>query len=179
MNRLLVALTVSLVQILGADPAASSPASVCLSISASNEAPDVNATDPWTGDRTLYIWTRPCIVLSGGSVLGFVGSLEVVGVNPREAVANLGTAAAPVLVYPSCIEQATVVAEIIVRDATGLGGSVCFSGPEDAVPSCGYDCLLQCTETYAVGFATAGQDPCPLPVSRTSTSWSAVKGVFH
>lgn len=161
-------------------PAWSSPAAVCLSISASDEHEVVTSSDPWTGDRTLYVWTAACIVPTSGSAFEFVGSLEVVDVIPRPGVVNEGTVAAPVLRYPSCVDDRAVVAEIVVRDVDGSGGSVCFGGPEDGVVSCGYLCEAAfCTETSAAGFATTGEDPCPWPVSVGTPTWSVLKARFQ
>jgi hypothetical protein len=108
-----------------------------------------------------------------------VGSLAVVDLIPREGVVNEGTATAPVLRYPECMEDG-IVAEITVRDTVGQGGSVCFSTTGDYLHNCGLLCETDvCAPTFAYGFATSGVEPCPVTVSSATSTWGAIKAIFR
>ena len=159
--------------------ASASPARVCLSITASDQDLFPAPIDAWTGDRTLYVWTRACIVPSGGSKFEFTGNLEVVDLIPSEGVVNEGTIVSPVLRYPECAED-RVVATITVRDATGQGGRLCFGTADDGIVSCGLGCGSDfCEPTVTYGFHTVGADACPFTVSTTKPSWGAAKAIFR
>lgn len=181
MAQCFVGLAVLFALVLGVTPAASSPASVCLGISATDEPGGSTTGDAWTGDRILYIWTASCIERSGGSEFELIGDFEIVDLVPRSGVTNLGTASSPVLRYSTCIVEPTVVAALTVRDVSGEGGQLCFGDPDGGIFNCSYPCDEgECAiHVAAYGFATAGFAPCPLTVAATTSSWTLLKAVFR
>lgn len=127
--------------------------------------------DPWTGERSLYIWVEMYMIEAAGISVGLEGSLEVVDLTPLNGTTNTGTVTAPILTFPECWSYAPV-AEVRVRDATGEGGTLCFG----ASPIDGRNCTLPCYygEYWAhvyYGFSSAPDAPC--------VGWSGGSGCYY
>ncbi len=160
--------------------AGASPDYVCVTIAASETEPWIGHVDPWIGERTLYLWSEPCIAWSSGSEFGLVTNFEIVAFVPRPGVVNTGTPTSPVLTYADCLTDDTVVAEIVVRDATGAGGTVCFGPSDQTGVNCSYHiCDIWCVPHLYTGFRTTGFEPCYGPTSVSASSWGSVKSTYR
>jgi hypothetical protein len=165
-----------------------SPVEVCVSISESPNVPYQGHVAPWTGDKSFYIWTQNCVVPSSGSEFSLVGDLEVVDLIPMNGVVNLGTNESPILRYPECFKSEPV-AEVVLRDAAGAGGQLCFAPSHQNEVNCS---LRICDEYYAshiyYGLSSVAAEPCtgwdeldgcyPV-VSVDSRTWGRVKAIYR
>jgi hypothetical protein len=173
----------------GPTPTRAGPWEIHVFLSDSDESYTSNTSTPWVGEKTLYLWNVPFAQPSLGAEFAFEGSLEIVALTPRPGVTNSGTATFPVLAYPEC-SGFLVVAEVVVRDAAGTGGSICF-GVSDQL---GVNCSVQCdSEQFRShiyhGFSSDGSEPCagwdhleacePVALPVEPNTWGRVKGRYQ
>ena len=166
-----------------------SPQELYLQISASESEPYPSTSTPWVGERTLYLWSQGIILEAAGSEFAFEGSLEVIDLAPRPGVTNSGTATSPILAYSECV-YSQVVAELRVLDATGVGGTLCFTGSTES----GKNCSLICESNalwqshYFFGFSSDGSPPCEgvdvhpecmNPLAIDQHTWGRIKASYR
>lgn len=158
-----------------------------------DEGNPLSVAPPWIGEKTLYLWTSSPAYSAQVVEFSFeCVALQVVDLVPRAGVVNLGSLDAPLLHYDECRfgfgSSSAVIAEVIVRDAAGAGGTMCFShsGPTHR------NCQLLCDRPryfaqYFTGFASDGSDPCggsgygadcEEVVAAESTTWGTVRVHF-
>jgi hypothetical protein len=146
------------------------------------------------GERTLYVWYGIWDIFDTWEFGLTSTGLEIVEVRGAPGFRNDGTTIGPVIVADprECVDAAyaVVIAEIIVRDATGAGGSVCFTPS----PETGRLCASSCDAVgrnwwhleYGYGIRSEGLPYCaqpatgdclPAPVDRST--WGGVKAHYR
>jgi hypothetical protein len=146
-------------------------------------------SDPWVGERTLYVWTTILTPLfrTDHAEFGFTGTLELVSFTPRAPWTDSGTAEDLVLERASCLNpSAEVVGELVVRDPTGAGGRVCFrNGGGGRLCARGCDSNFWLSISHQ-GFASDGEPPCDgygnedcYTVAVEENSWGRTKATYR
>ncbi len=152
---------------------------------------------PWTGVRSLFVGVGGYSPGGGGYdrfEFSFSGNLEVVDLIPLNGALNEGTITSPSLVLPECGQSyPPVIAEIVVLDSSGNGGSLCFT--DSAISD--RNCAHYCNDDFPVdfwlanfytGFASDGSIPCDgvaasngcvAPVSLRAATWGQVKATYR
>lgn len=156
---------------------------------ASVETPGV----PWIGDNTLYLWALGLTIDLRSVEFSFDSSLEIVELIPRPGVVNIGTVASPILQLDECRDR-LLIAEVIVRDPTGDGGSICFRASDLTGRNCIELCDLgpggegEWHSTRYFGFASDGSGGCQgldefpscvYPSATAPTTWGRLRHLYR
>jgi hypothetical protein len=123
---------------------------------------------------------------------GFFGTLTIVELTPRAVFINLGTMADPLIVTDplECVDGrfGIVLADMIVRDETGLGGWICFGESEITSRLCFQTCDGYWNRfSDAVPFRAGTEAPCGQlpqsadcsPIAVEEFSWGRVKSAYR
>ena len=113
---------------------------------------------PFQGTRTIYLW-HGCSFGPYGtarSVLDITGDLEVLSFTPSAGTTNSGTDTELDLAFDDCLVWEALIGSLVIRDSTGTGGALCFSG--NAVS---YACTTEDSLTTGyLGYSTSSERPC-------------------
>ena len=160
-------------------------------ISASDQT-YVRHVPAFQGDRTIFAWCEGTNYVARIE-FGLTGTLEILEVRPSAGFVNAGTTQSPVLVAvaPDCVhpDLGMVIAEIDVRDDSGLGGNICLE-PSAAN---GRICLQPCDDDrwfqleHWYGFSSGAAGGCdgivdvpncaPSPVD--GSTWGGTKALYR
>jgi len=130
-----------------------------LTISESEVDPWAQRGAPFAGQRSLYVWVDP------GSndrfEFGLTGTFELVSLTGRGACTAQGSMTAWTVSADSCLSaRYYLIAELVVSDSTGAGGSVCLSPNSTTGRACEQACGGGSWYFFAYGgYSTAGP-PC-------------------
>ncbi len=164
-----------------------------LQFSASATDEWVEEVPPFTGQMTVYVWYWGWDSLDGYE-FGLTGSLQVVSVAPSPGFVNVGTTGSPLIMSQTgCVDGSNggvVIATVVVEDATGAGGNLCF----DYADSSGRLCAHKCSPgggwvgLFGINAFSSGGTTCPAidlgavpcaPVAVEPTTWGSVKASYQ
>jgi hypothetical protein len=140
---------------------------------------------PFLGTRDIYLWLE-CVAFFGGlteAEMDLGGTLEVVGFTGLNGVTNTGALPTLQLTFPGCFSAAPLLVGVVtLRDSTGAGGRVCFSGTNVS-----RDCTGPPPADHPngwTGYATDGLgEPCRLDQCAVDItfpeSWARVKAQYR
>jgi hypothetical protein len=150
-------------------------------LSGSMHDPYVFTGAPFQGDRDLYLWLNCVLVDQGisGAEADLTGTLEVVGFSGLNGVINAGTLPTLQLTLPQCTFAPFLAGVVTVRDLTGAGGRVCFSGVNSS-----RDCATAADLPNAwVGYVTDGGPLCSGDLcffdAVSADTWGKVKALYQ
>ncbi|GJM43504.1 MAG: hypothetical protein DHS20C21_03460 [Gemmatimonadota bacterium] len=167
-------------------PAARADVWMAVRVSASETEWDVWTTEPFLGERTLYLWG----LLWGGTCeldFSFATPFEVVGLKMRPGFENRGSAESPLITPDTVLSYGLyLIGELDVRDAVGTGGRVCFEPSPDTQRACVLECGVgEWYQPDFIGFRTTGLQYCPqpttscFPISVEAESWGRIKAPYR
>jgi hypothetical protein len=156
-------------------------------LSASPTDPLVHSSAPFAGERTLYLWVVSSFDTDAYE-FHLAGTLAVVDLVPLNEFVNTGTPDTPYLSREDCVWGDELIAALVVNDAFGAGGGLCF----EAAPGTQRLCAKGCRDSEwwqfeYFGFATEGIAPCAgwfdgsacRPVSTAPATWGGVKAAYR
>jgi hypothetical protein len=159
-----------------------------LTISASDSGAWANSGPAFQGEKTLYIWF---VNYEAEQIdFSFTGTLAVVSFVPSSGLANIGTNLSPSVVPTGTICTQgiyTLLGELVVRDETGTGGTLCFAESAETQRLCFLSCNEGWTRTMYYGYSSDGMPACwgestsPTcgPIAVPPTTWGSVKSLYR
>ncbi len=182
----------------GSSPAQAGWSFACWSITANEGTtcgPYVDSlTEPWIGDRTLYLRSWWALFAMNGAEFDIGGTLEVVSFTPRPGWVNRGTATSLQLERLPCDQDwsgGEVVGELVVRDTAGSGGQLCFLPHAVTTRACSRQCTDWGPDLWLYstlqGFSSTGTNAvCDWPppadcetLTLDSNSWGEIRSQYR